>query len=77
MRLKTGEQKSEDQNSPLAMIIARLTDRAAGGVRRDTRLDEDLMLDSLSRVELMSAIEDRYQIDLDEQAFVASYQVSF
>jgi len=44
-------------------------------VRPETRLDEDLNLDSLSRVELMSAIEDRYRVDLDEQSFTESTTV--
>ena len=35
-------------------------------------LAEDLKLDSLGRVELLSALEDRYQIELDEAAFTAA-----
>lgn len=34
-----------------------------------TRLEDDLNLSSLDRVELMSAIEDRYQIDLSDREF--------
>ncbi len=36
-----------------------------------TRLS-DLQLDSLARVELLSALEDRYQISIDEAAFTAA-----
>ena len=36
------------------------------------RLSEDLKLDSLGRVELLSAIEDRYQIEIDEASFTAA-----
>jgi long-chain acyl-CoA synthetase len=39
-----------------------------------TRL-ADLQLDSLGRVELLSALEDRYQISLDEAAFTAATTV--
>ncbi len=35
----------------------------------DTRLDDDLNLSSLDRVELMSKMEDRYQIDLSDREF--------
>lgn len=45
-----------------------------------TRLDSsarlsDLRLDSLGRVELLSALEDRYQIEIDEAAFTAATTV--
>lgn len=36
---------------------------------QDARLEEDLNLSSLDRVELMGAIEDRYQIDLRDREF--------
>lgn len=38
----------------------------------DTRLDADLSLSSLDRVELLSAIEDRYQLDLNESRFTSA-----
>jgi long-chain acyl-CoA synthetase len=58
-------------------IAARLTSMAVPpvdlltGVEPSTRL-ADLQLDSLGRVELLSALEDRYQISLDEAAFTAA-----
>ena len=70
-RLGVGE-KTTASHSPLTAIIARLSSADVGGVGKEARLDEDLALDSLSRVELMSAVEDRYQIDLDEQAFTSA-----
>lgn len=69
------DRRSAASNSALAPIIARLGAAAPDGLRKDARLLEDLNLDSLSRVELMSAIEDRYQIDLDEQAVTESTTV--
>jgi len=41
------------------------------GLREDANLDSDLGLSSLDRVELMSALEDRYQVDLSETRFSA------
>ena len=47
---------------------------AEGAARLDAsaKLATDLKLDSLGRVELLIAIEDRYQIELDESAFTAA-----
>ena len=46
-----------------------------GAVDPSTSLS-DLQLDSLGRVELLSALEDRYQVSLDEAAFTAATTVS-
>jgi long-chain acyl-CoA synthetase len=55
---------------PLADLISRISGRAAGGaLRADASLDSDLGLSSLDRVELLSALEDRYQVDLSETRF--------
>ena len=60
---------AEGSNRPLAELVARVTGRAAGGLRDNASLDSDLGLSSLDRVELLSAIEDRYQVDLSETRF--------
>ena len=39
------------------------------------KLSTDLKLDSLGRVELLSALEDRYQIEIDEASFTAATSV--
>ncbi|MFL6445295.1 MAG: AMP-binding protein [Candidatus Sulfotelmatobacter sp.] len=57
--------------SPLGDLIARISGRAAPALRPDANLDADLGLSSLDRVELMSALEDRYQVDLSETRFSA------
>src|SRR5205814_7054655 len=44
-------------------------------LRPDSNLDSDLGLSSLDRVELMSALEDRYQVDLSEARFAAARTV--
>ena len=48
-----------------------MTGRAATGLREDASLDSDLGLSSLDRVELLSTLEDRYQVDLSESRFNA------
>ena len=57
-------------NRPLVSMIARVTGRTVGPLREEARLD-DIGLSSLDRVELMGALEDRYQVDLSESRFSA------
>jgi long-chain acyl-CoA synthetase len=54
---------------PLAEIVARITNEAPSKLDPSAKLGTDLKLDSLGRVELLSAIEDRYQVEIDEAAF--------
>jgi len=58
-------------SSPLAELITRITGGAAGELRPEATLEGDLNLSSLARVELMGALEDRYQVDLSETKFAA------
>jgi len=53
-------------SSPLAVLIARVTGRPMRALRDGANLDADLGLSSLDRVELVSTLEDRYQVDLSE-----------
>jgi len=55
--------------SPLAALIARVSGRAAQSVSSTAKLENDLGLSSLERVELLGALEDRYQVDLSETGF--------
>ena len=57
-------------SGPLAELISRITGREAPSLSAEANL-EDLNLGSLERVELLSALEDRYQLDLSETAFTA------
>ncbi len=50
-------------------MIARITGRDVGALAPEARLDDDLNLNSMDRVELMSALEDRYQVDLNDADF--------
>jgi len=61
--------------SPLTDLIARISGRAVPELREESSLEDDLHLSSLERVELMSALEDRYQVDLSETSFSAARTV--
>ena len=53
----------------LAELITRITGRSTGPLGADAKLEGDLNLSSMDRVELMSALEDRYQVNLSEANF--------
>src|ERR1035441_1250282 len=53
----------------LGELISRITGRSVGALASDAKLEGDLNLSSMDRVELMSALEDRYQVDLSEANF--------
>ena len=61
--------------SPLASLIERITGRAPQQLSPDANLQTDLNLSSLDRVELLSALEDRFQTDLSESRFAAANTV--
>jgi long-chain acyl-CoA synthetase len=59
--------------------ISELIARLQGGVNeagQNANLDSDLHLSSLDRVELLSAMEDRYQVDLNEARFASARTVA-
>ncbi|MFQ5694550.1 MAG: AMP-binding protein, partial [Terriglobia bacterium] len=56
----------------LAEVIERVTGRTPPPLSASARLESDLNLSSLERVELMSALEDRYQVELDETQFTSA-----
>ena len=60
---------SQDGNSSLAGLIAQITGRPVVADSRNATLDADLHMTSLDRVELMSALESRYQTDLSDVRF--------
>ncbi|HEX8847739.1 MAG TPA: AMP-binding protein [Pyrinomonadaceae bacterium] len=64
-------------SSPFSFILSHVTSTTRSS---PARLDSsaklsDLRLDSLARVELLSALEERYQIEIDEAAFTAATTV--
>jgi long-chain acyl-CoA synthetase len=50
-------------------IVSRLSKDVPAKLDPSAKLGTDLKLDSLGRVELLSALEDRYQVEIDEAAF--------
>ena len=71
-KLISGDGKSASlRNAALSDLISQVTKRSAGTLRENASLEADLKLSSLDRVELLSALEDRYQIDLSETRFSA------
>ncbi len=56
-------------SSALASLVARVTNRPAASLSASSNLAADLNLSSVDRVELMSEIEERYQVDLNETRF--------
>jgi len=55
--------------APLADLIARVVGHRVASLQAGANLDSDLGLSSLDRVELLGALEDRYQVDLSETRF--------
>ena len=58
-------------SSPLAELIARVKGKAEAELGAESNLETDLNVSSLDRVELLGALEDRYQVDLSETGFAA------
>lgn len=56
-------------SSALAETVARISGEPLARLGATANLATDLKLDSLGRVELLSALEDRFQVELDETAF--------
>jgi len=64
--------------SPLSELLTRITGRSIQNVQNlapDANLESGLGLSSLERVELLSALEDRYQVDLSETGFATAATV--
>ena len=62
-------QASPSVSSPLADLVSQIARRPISGLDESATLSSDLGLSSLDRVELLSALEDRYQVDLGETQF--------
>ena len=66
---QTVKATTEETMAPLSIpVISRIAKVQPGGLSLSANLSDDLKLDSLGRVELLSALEDQYQIELDEAA---------
>jgi long-chain acyl-CoA synthetase len=62
--------------SSMASLVAQITGKAAGSAAPGESLDALASMSSLDRVELMSAMEDRYQVDLSEAKFAEASTVA-
>src|SRR6185369_10776387 len=68
---------SDDYVAPLSLpVISRITHVEAAALNASANLAGDLKLDSLGRVELLSALEDQYQIELDEAAITEATTIA-
>jgi long-chain acyl-CoA synthetase len=63
-----GEPAAPDANS-VANLVARITGRPPSSARPQGAQNEQLNMSSLDRVELMSELEQRYQVDLSDVKF--------
>ena len=80
MRLKPRLRGQAPANaaSPLSELLTRITGRSIQNTQNltpDANLESGLGLSSLERVELLSALEDRYQVDLSETEFANAVTV--
>ncbi len=69
---QTVQARQSGENMPsisLANLIGRVTGRVSTTLSANADLESDLNLNSLDRVELLSALEDRLQTDLSETRF--------
>ena len=66
-------QKSDDPKSTsvLGDLIGRIKGNPSTQLSASSNLENDLNLSSLERVELLGALEDRYQLDLSEANFAS------
>ena len=63
--------------APLSLpVLSRIAGTQPNGLSLSASLAGDLKLDSLGRVELLSALEDQYQIELDEAAITEATTVA-
>lgn len=67
--LRGSDASREAIASPLSELVAKVTGRPAPKLAPGADLERDLGLSSLERVELLGALEDRYQVDLSETTF--------
>ena len=76
--MRTPNEASQTSDRVLAPLSLPVISRIAGttSLQPSSTLAGDLKLDSLGRVELLSALEDRYQIELDEAAITEATTVA-
>ena len=63
--------KKEDILEKLKEIIASIMKTDVSGVSRESRLKEDLRADSLDKINMLMALEEAYDIEMDEDEALA------
>jgi long-chain acyl-CoA synthetase len=66
---QSGTLENGGGSASLSGLISQITGRSVELNSKDINLEKDLRLTSLDRVELMSALEERHQVDLNETSF--------
>ena len=76
--LQTSTSAATDKDlAPLSLpVISRIARVEPAALSPNANLADDLKLDSLGRVELLSALEDQYQIELDEAAITEATTIA-
>ena len=64
-----GAEAPRDGANSLANLVARIKGQPANSLSSQSALDQELNMSSLDRVELMSELEERYQVDLSDVTF--------
>jgi len=64
-----------EKQSAIGELISKVTRRGNSRVTADADLERDLQMSSLDRVELMSALEEKYQVDLGGTRFAEAKTV--
>jgi long-chain acyl-CoA synthetase len=67
--LQSANATNTPESNSIAGLIARITGRPVQLDSKNANLEADLRLSSLDRVELMSVLEERHQVDLNEAQF--------
>src|SRR5689334_9138212 len=68
-KASSGKLRNTQNGESLAGLIAQITGRPIPPGSKAAKLEADLQLSSLDRVELMSVLEERYQMDVNEVQF--------
>jgi long-chain acyl-CoA synthetase len=77
--LLAAKMPANGQNAPAPLslpVLSRIAGPHAARMDPSASLSDDLKLDSLGRVELLSALEDQYQIELDEAAITEATTIA-
>jgi long-chain acyl-CoA synthetase len=71
-----GQENAYASDSAIAELIRQITGRQISKLSPNANLTKDLNLSSIDRVELLSALEDRLQVDLNESHFTCASTVA-